>query len=159
MPPWPKLCTNAFDTVFQPVGIMIGTSVGLGIAWTDSGWRNGGGTRVTRYNNHSLRSLQRGPVRKGAQQIQYLNRKSMPQPAKTENMSLHHQKRYKYSWTATTYACSPQAPATNTRGINKMNREQLRNNQKRQHCWFCWIFLHFAYLSIGGILHCCRHYK
>lgn len=27
-----------------------------------------------------------------------------------------------YSWTATTYVSSPRAPATNTRGINKMNR-------------------------------------
>lgn len=35
MPPWPKLCMNAFNTVFQPVGIVVGTSVGLGIAWTD----------------------------------------------------------------------------------------------------------------------------
>lgn len=41
----------------------------------------------------------------------------MSQPAKTENMSLHNQKRYKYSWTATTYACSPQAPVTNTIGV------------------------------------------
>lgn len=30
---------DAFDTFFQPVGIVIGTSVGLGIAWTDLGWR------------------------------------------------------------------------------------------------------------------------
>lgn len=35
--------TPVLSTVFQPVGIMIGTSVGLGIAWTDSGYRDGGG--------------------------------------------------------------------------------------------------------------------
>lgn len=41
VPPSPKLCTNAMDIVFQPVGILIGTPVGLGIAWTDSGWSDG----------------------------------------------------------------------------------------------------------------------
>lgn len=38
-PPWPRaLHTKRF---LQPVGVMLGTSVGLGIARTDSGWRDG----------------------------------------------------------------------------------------------------------------------
>lgn len=65
MPPWPKLCTNAFDTVFQPVGIMIGTSVGLGIAWTDSGWRDGGGGNQGDKIQQSLfEKLVEGPFKK-----------------------------------------------------------------------------------------------
>lgn len=68
MPPWPKLCTNAFDTVFQPVGIMIGTSVGLGIAWTDSGWRDGGrwwgGDQGDKIQQSLFEKLVEGPFKK-----------------------------------------------------------------------------------------------
>lgn len=41
-----------------------------------------------------------------------LTEKSMPQPAETENMSFTPSERNKSSWTATTYACSCQAPGT-----------------------------------------------
>lgn len=65
-PPQPKLCTKSFDTVFQPVGIMIGTSVGLGIAWTDSGWRDGeeGGDCDKIQQSLLEKLVERGPFKK-----------------------------------------------------------------------------------------------
>lgn len=55
-PPWPRaLHTNAFNTVLQPVGVMLGTSVGLGIARTDSGWRDGAeNTTLTLWNENKI---------------------------------------------------------------------------------------------------------
>lgn len=91
--PLPELCTTAFNAVFQTVGIMTGTSVGLGIAWTDWVWRDGAGkpgrrdTTITRWEDCRDGPLTRKRQKiKWAEQIQYLNTtttKTMPQPAKT----------------------------------------------------------------------------
>lgn len=80
-PPWPRaLHTNAFNTVLQPVGVMLGTSVGLGIARTDSGWRDGAeNTTLTLWKQEQNRKNCRGPPwkkkkekRNWVWQIQYL---------------------------------------------------------------------------------------
>lgn len=82
--------------VFQPVGIMIGTSVGLGIAWTDWGWRDEkeGTGKKGRWSNRRRRPQKlggrgAGVSKRGAEQIQYLNREINASTCKDRKMCRH----------------------------------------------------------------------
>lgn len=81
----------------------------------DWGW---GGDKIQRSLLEKLEErarLGRGKKKKKKRsfsRFSTLTEKSMPQPAETENMSFTPSERNKSSWTATTYACSCQAPGT-----------------------------------------------
>lgn len=106
---------------------MIGTSVGLGIAWTDSGWRDGGGgggnqgDKIQQLLFEKLVERVHSKKKKKSLADSVPKRKSMPQPAKTENMSLHRQKDTRTAGQPLPIPVLFQ-PVTNTRGINKINR-------------------------------------
>lgn len=80
-----------------------------------------GGDKIQRSLLEKLEERARLEKKKSLSRFSTLTEKSMPQPEETENMSFTPSERNKSSRTATTYACSCQAPATNTRGINKVN--------------------------------------